>query len=329
MKTFDYAAPEHEAGVLELLSPTPGETELLAGGTDLIGLMKKLIVNPDRVVNIMEVQSLCGISADSTGVNIGATTRLDDLLEAPELNGYPSIKQAIRGINSPQLQQQGTLGGELCQRPRCWYFRNGHGLLVHAGRMVSAGENRFHSIFGNDGAAKFVHPSRLAPALIALGAQVRIAGPGPIDETLLPLEVFFRTPMHVGQREHILEPNQLLTHIHLPPADEIANAAYEVRHGEGPDYPLVAAATALWMTGERVAAAKIVLGHVAPTPWVSQQAVESLVGCVVNRDTARAAGEAAVVEATPLSDNGYKVRLARVAVERAILLAAGLETGGF
>jgi xanthine dehydrogenase YagS FAD-binding subunit len=329
MKTFDYAAPEHEAGVLELLSPTPGETELLAGGTDLVGLMKKLIVNPDRVVNIMEVPSLCGISADSTGVTIGATTRLDDVLEAAELDDYPSIKQAIRGINSPQLQQQGTLGGELCQRPRCWYFRNGHGLLAHAGRMVAEGENRFHAIFGNAGPAKFVHPSRLAPALIALGAQVRIAGPGPEDETLLPLEVFFRVPRHEGQREHILEPNQLLTHIHLPPADAMANAAYEVRHGEGPDYPLVAAAAALWMAGRKVAAAKVVLGHVAPTPWVSQPAVEALVGRVVNRDTARAAGEAAVVEATPLSDNGYKVRLARVAVERAILLAAGFETGGF
>ncbi|HVC93554.1 MAG TPA: FAD binding domain-containing protein [Pirellulales bacterium] len=329
MKTFDYAAPEHEAGVLELLSPTPGETELLAGGTDLIGLLKKLIVNPDRVVNIMEVPSLRGISADSTGVTIGATTRLDDLLEAPELDDYPSIKQAIRGISSPQLQQQGTLGGELCQRPRCWYFRNGHGLLARAGRMVAEGENRFHAIFGNDGPAKFVHPSRMAPAMIALGAQLRIAGPGPDDETLLPLEVFFRAPRHEGQREHILEPNQLLTHIHLPPADATANAAYEVRHGEGPDYPLAAAAAALWMTGATVAAAKIVLGHVAPTPWVSQAAVEAIVGRVVNRDTARAAGEAAVADATPLSDNGYKVRLARVAVERAILLSAGLETGGF
>ncbi|HEV3002932.1 MAG TPA: FAD binding domain-containing protein, partial [Pirellulales bacterium] len=323
------AAPEHEAGVLELLSSTPGETEVLAGGTDLVGLMKKLIVNPDRVVNIMEVPTLRGISADSTGVTIGATTRLDDMLEAPELDDYPSIKQAIGGIASPQLQQQGTLGGELCQRPRCWYFRNGHGLLAHAGRMVAEGENRFHAIFGNAGPAKFVHPSRLAPALIALGTQVRIAGPGPNDETLLPLEQFFRAPRHEGQREHVLAPDQLLTHMYLPPADGIANAAYEVRHGTGPDYPLTAAAAALWFQGPIVVAAKIVMGHVAPTPWVSLPAAEALVGRVVNRDTARAAGEAAVAEATPLSDNGYKVRLARVAVERAILLAAGLETGGF
>jgi xanthine dehydrogenase YagS FAD-binding subunit len=332
MKAFDYAAPEHEAGVLELLSPTPGETEILAGGTDLVGLMKKLIVNPDRVVNIMEVPSLRGISADSAGVTIGATTRLDDLMEAPELDDYPAIKQSIRGINSPQLQQQGTLGGELCQRPRCWYFRNGHGLLANAGRMVMSGENQYHAIFGNAGPAKFVHASRLAPALIALGAQVRIVGPGPDDESLLPLEFFFQAPRHEGQREHILEPNQLLTHIHVPRSADTpaaSNATYEVRHGEGPDYPLAAAAAALWIAGGRVAAAKIVLGHVAPTPWISQAAIDALVGNPVNHETARAAGEAAVAEATPLSENEYKVQLARVAVGRAILLAAGLETGGF
>jgi xanthine dehydrogenase YagS FAD-binding subunit len=329
MKAFDYAAPEHEAGILELLSATPGETELLAGGTDLVGLMKKLIVNPDRVVNIMEVPTLRGISADSTGVTIGATTRLDEILDAPELDDYPSIKQAIGGIASPQLQQQGTLGGELCQRPRCWYFRSGHGLLANAGRMVAQGENRFHAIFGNSGPAKFVHASRLSPALIALGARVRIAGPGPHEEAILPLEEFFRTPRHEGQREHVLAPDQLLTHVYLPPADAIANAAYEVRHGSGPDYPLTAAAAALSFNGPVVAAARIVLGHVAPTPWVSRPAVKVLVGRIVNRDTARAAGEAAVSEATPLSDNGYKVRLAQVAVARAILLAAGLDTGGF
>src|SRR6185312_11020236 len=131
MKAFDFAAPEQEHEVLELLSAVPGETEILAGGTDLVPLMKQMIVNPDRVVNIMDVPSLRGISADSIGVTIGATTTLAEMLESPELDPYPAIKQAIAGINAVQLQSQGTLGGELCQRPRCWYFRSGQGLLAN------------------------------------------------------------------------------------------------------------------------------------------------------------------------------------------------------
>jgi xanthine dehydrogenase YagS FAD-binding subunit len=333
MKAFDFASPVCEADVLELLSGEPGQTEILAGGTDLVPLLKKMLVTPDRVVNIMEVRSLRGVSADSlagqTTVTIGATTTLDDVLEAPELDAYPAIKQAIRGINAMQLQGQGTIGGELCQRPRCWYYRNGHGLLANRGKLVAEGENRYHAIFGNEGAAKFVHPSRIAPALIALGAQVRVIGPGPGEETLMPIAEFFRTPRHEGQREHVLAPNQLLTHIILPPADGILNASYEVRHGEGPDYPLVAAAAAVKMSGGVVTDAYVVLGHVAPTPWICPEAVQAILGWPLDQQTARAAGEAAVARATPLKDNEYKVQLASVAVERALLLAAGLETGGF
>ena len=143
-------------------------------------------------------------------------------------------EQAIRGINSLQLQAQGTLGGELCQRPRCWYFRDGDGLLADRGRMVDEGDNRYHAIFGNAGPAKFVCPSRLAPALIALGASVRVIGPEPDDETVMPLEHLFRTPKDERQREHELEPNQIVPHILLPPADGRQSASYEVRHGAGP-----------------------------------------------------------------------------------------------
>lgn len=329
MKAFQYAAPLEEAGVLEVLSSEPGKTEVLAGGTDLVGLMRKMIVTPERVVNIKEVSTIRGVEADSSGVRIGAVTTLDDLLESPELDDYPAVKQAIRGINSQQLQAQGTIGGELCQRPRCWYFRNGYGLLAQGGRLVAQGENRYHAIFGNAGPAKFVHPSRLAPALVALGAGVRIIGPAAGDETLLPLAEFFRTPRGDDEREHILLPNQLLTHILLPRASGVANATYEVRQGAGPDYPLASAAAALVIQGGLVREASVVLGHVAPVPWVSPAAAEAILGRPVNAQTARLAGEAAIASATPLSDNRYKVQLARVAVQRAILLAAGLETGGF
>jgi xanthine dehydrogenase YagS FAD-binding subunit len=328
MKAFEYAAPRAESEVLDLLSPQWGQAELLAGGTDLVGLMKKMIVTPERVVNIKEVESLRGIDADSAGVTIGATTTLDDVLDSPHLAPFPAVLQAIRGIASPQLQSQGTIGGELCQRPRCWYFRGGHGLLAGRGRMPAQGDNRYHAIFANAGPAKFVSASRLAPALIALGARVRVIGPQPADETYLPLASLFRTPRDEHQREHVLAPNQLLTHI-LIPTGELANATYEVRASAGPDYPLAAAAAALRIERGIVREARIVLGQVAPTPWMSPEAAAALVGRSIDAATAQAAGEAAARPATPLSGNGYKVQLARVAVQRAILLAAQLPTGGF
>ncbi len=327
MKAFEYSAPRDEAGVLSVLSAEAGHTEILAGGTDLIGLMKKFIVTPDRVVNIKEVRSLRGIDADSEGVTIGAVTNLDDILESPHLNEFPSVQQAIRNMSSPQLQAQGTIGGDLCQRPRCWFYRNGYGRLS-AASLITSGDNRFHAIFGNEGAAKFVSASRLAPALIALGAEVRVIGPGSQDELFLPLASLFQTPRTEWQRETVLEPNQLLTHIRIP-RQGVANGTYEVRHGEGPDYPLVAASAALRIESGIVRQAAIVLGQVAPTPWFSADAVRAIVGRPVTEATADAAGEAAIGSATPLSGNGYKVQLAKVAVKRAILSAAGLETGGF
>ncbi len=254
---------------------------------------------------------------------------LDDLLDNPVSEFYPAIRQAIGEIGSLQLQSQGTLGGELCQRPRCWYFRNGRGLLAGRGQDVADGDNRFHAIFGNAGAAKFVCPSRLAPALVAVDARVRIIGPDPGDETLMPLEAFYRTPKNEHEREYLLEPNQLVAHIVLPHPEGRTSAAYEVRHGVGPEYPLVAAASSILLSRGVVAEARIVLGQVAPTPWISREAIDAIVGRPVNYETAEAAGQAAVSVAAPLSHNEYKVQLAKVAVKRSLLLAAGLETGGF
>jgi xanthine dehydrogenase YagS FAD-binding subunit len=262
-------------------------------------------------------------------VAIGAAVTLDVLLAHPYLNPYPSISQAIEGIASMQIQCQGTLGGELLQRPQCWFYRDGRGLTAAGGKLSAEGDNRYHAILGNGGAAKFVSASRLAPALIALGATARVIGPAENDEQFIPVESLFRTPRHEGERENTLKPGQLLTHILLPAPAGTSNATYEVRHGAGPDYPLAAAAASLKIEAGVVTEAKVVLGHVAPTPWISEPAAQALVGWSVDENLAEAAGAAAVAEATPLSHNAYKVQLAKVAVKRAILRAAGLETGGF
>ncbi|HUE72231.1 MAG TPA: FAD binding domain-containing protein [Pirellulaceae bacterium] len=329
MKNFEYATPTTEAEVLELLADG-GQAEILAGGTDLVGLMKKMVINPDRVVNVMEVPSFKTLEQlDGGVVAIGATVTLDVLLSHPYLDPYPAIRHAIGGIASAPLQCQGTLGGEVLQRPQCWFYRGGKGLLAAAGRDVEDGDNRFHAIFGNSGAAKFVSSSRIAPALIALGATARVVGPSPTDEQFLPVEALFRIPRHEGERENTLLPGQVVTHVILPPVDEATSATYEVRHGEGPDYPLASAAAAIRFEGGFIKDAKIVLGQVAPTPWISHEAADAIIGYSLNEETAEAAGKAAVASAQPLSMNGYKVQLAKTAVKRALLLAAGKETGGF
>jgi xanthine dehydrogenase YagS FAD-binding subunit len=329
MKNFTYAAPRTEAEVLSVLSSVLGETELIAGGTDLVPLLTQMVVTPKRVVNLLEVPSLRDVELlDGGVVSIGATVTLDVLLAHPYINPYPSIQQAIDGIASMQIQCQGTIGGELLQRPQCWFFRDGRGLLAGGGKLAAEGDNRCHAILGNQGAAKFVSASRIAPALIALGATVRVIGPDEGEEKFVPVADLFRAPRHEGERENTLLPGQLLTHILLPAADGLANATYEVRHGAGPDYPLAAAAAALRMEGGIVRDARIVMGQVAPTPWISEEAADILRESVVNEQVADAAGLAAVSRATPLSNNEYKVQLAKTAVKRAILRAAGLETGG-
>jgi xanthine dehydrogenase YagS FAD-binding subunit len=291
--------------------------------------MKRMIVTPDRVVNINEIDSLNGIDKDPDGnVWIGTAVRLIDVLDSSSMNAFPAVKQVIQGISSIQLQSQGSIGGELLRRPCCWYFRAGEGLLAKNGKMAVEGDNRFHAILGNRGAAKFVSASRLAPALISVDAQVRVVGPAENDERIFPLEELFQVPKNDSESENILRPNQLLTHIVLPPVNGHLSAAYEVRHGEGPDQPLAAAAATLHVVAGIVRRAKVVLGQVAPTPWLSREAGEALIGNLLTAELAERAGVESVRGAMALSQNEYKIQLAQVAVKRAILRAAGLEYGG-
>ncbi|MCA9185383.1 MAG: FAD binding domain-containing protein [Pirellulaceae bacterium] len=328
MNNFEYAQPQTIPEAIELLATADNNAVVLAGGTDVIGLMKRFVVNPDRVVNIAEIPELQRITTDDTGNTwIGAAVHLDQVLDSRSMNAFPAIKQTIQGISSIQLQCQGTLVGELLRRPNCWYFRNGHGLLADSGRMVVHGDNRFHAILGNRGAAKFVNPSRLAPALISLGAKVRIAGPTADDERIIDLEALYRTPRSDREMENVLEPGQLVTHVMVPRDAGHLSAAYEVRHGEGPDAPLAAAAVSMSVVRGVVRGAKVVLGQVAPTPWIAAGAANAMLGLPLSEELAARAGMESTAGAMPLSQNEYKIQLAQVAVKRAILRAAGLDTG--
>jgi xanthine dehydrogenase YagS FAD-binding subunit len=324
MRAFQYISPTTKAQAVSLLSSAWGNTEILAGGTDLLALMKDDVVSPKRLVNIKEIKDLEGVSGGSQGLRIGALTTLGDLADDKAIKeNYPALAEALIEAASPQIRNMATIGGNLCQRPRCWYFRNGLGLLPksEAGKeLVSDGENRYHAILGNDGPAKFISPSTIAPILIAYSASIRLAGPRGQRE--IPVEKFFVTPKTETQREHDLRPNEILAEIVVPPASELKAAHYEIRQKAAFDWPLAVAAVGLRMQGTNVQSARVVMGYIAPVPWLSPEAAQALRGQGVNEETAQKAADAALEKAKPLSQNAYKVQLARVAVKRAILKAA-------
>jgi xanthine dehydrogenase YagS FAD-binding subunit len=323
MQAFEYANPATVREAVGMLGARWGEVDVLAGGTDLLSLMKEHIETPRRVVNIKNIKELGGIRKHGAETRIGATVTFDELERNPEIRRYfPVLAQAARGVSSPQMRNMGTVGGDLCQRPRCWYYRNGFGLLGQdkdGKALIPGGENKYHAILGNSGPAYFVSASSLGPALVALGARIRLVSASGSRE--VDAAKFFVTPQNADSREIALLPNELVTEIVLPSVDT-HSATYEVRQKEAMDWPLATASVVLNMTGDTVSSARIVLGHVAPTPWVAAEGQTALAGKAVSQAVASEVGKAALEGATPLSQNRYKVQLARVAVKRAVLMAA-------
>jgi xanthine dehydrogenase YagS FAD-binding subunit len=323
MRPFEYASPTTKEQAVGLLGTSWGQSEVLAGGTDLLALMKDDVVHPKRLVNIKQIKEMSGVTAASQGLRIGALTTLGELADNVNVaKDYPALGEALNDAASPQIRNMATLGGNLCQRPRCWYFRGGFGLLPRdeSGKdLVAAGENRYHAILANAGPAKFVSPSSIVPVLIAYGASIRLIGPKGARE--LPLERFYVIPKTQTEREHDLMPNEMLAEVIVPPASGIKVAHYEVRQKQAFDWPLAVAAVSLKMNGAVAETARVVMGHVAPVPWRSFEAEQALVGKSISEVVAKNAADAALQGATPLSHNAYKVQLARVAVKRAILKA--------
>jgi xanthine dehydrogenase YagS FAD-binding subunit len=324
MQNFEYIAPTTVENAVKALGAEWGTAELLCGGTDTVSLLKERIATPSRIVSLKNIASLQGVSKAGSGLKIGSMTTLSKLAEEKQVvKSYPALVEAIEGIHSMQHRAMSTLASDLLQRPRCWYFRNGFGLLAKSkdGKaLVPNGENQFHAILGNKGPAYFVSPSILAPALIALGAKATIVGPE--GSRQVAVDELFRIPSSDNERETTLKPNEVLTEILLP-GTKAANATYEVHQRQLFDWPLAAASVSLTMKGKTVESAMVVLGHVAPKPWRSPEAENALKGKTISEAVAAEAGKAAVAAATPLSKNKHKVQLASVAVKRAILKAAG------
>jgi len=327
MRPFEYASPATVEQAVKLLAALPGKASVLAGGSDLLGLMKEGVETPERLVSLKAVRALRGIRyAPETGFRIGALVTVTELAADAALRWeLPALSDAAGRVAGPQIRNVATVGGNLCQRPRCWYFRNGFGLLPqHDGKsMVIEGDNRYHAILGNQGPAAFVTPSTLAPLLIALDAQVVLHGPS--GDRKIPLENFYRIPVAQGEIEHDLTPGELVTEITVGPGAGRRIASYEVRQRETLDWSLATASVALEMEGPVVKKARVVLGQVAPMPWVAADAERFLEGKAIDPGIIREAGEAAVLGAKALSQNGYKIQLAKVAVQRALRAAAGRE----
>ena len=326
MKPFAYVNAAGEKDAVAALGPERGKFLPLAGGMDLLSLMKDYIAQPDRVVNVKGLDRTIARTAEG-GMRIGSAVTLTQLAEHAEAKRlYPALVEAAAEVGTPQIRNAGTVGGNINQRPRCWYFRNEEfPCLKKGGSRCFAvdGENQYHAIFG-DGPCHIVHPSSLAVPSIALGAKFRIVGPA--GERLVDAGDYFQMPDRNLFGETVLAPNELLTHVMLPPPGSARMATYEVRFKQSHDWPLAFATVALVMSGDTVRAARIVMGAVAPIPWRSPAAEAALVGKRLSEEAAMTAADAAVQGAKPMTSNAYKVQIARTAVKRAIMKAAGLKT---
>jgi xanthine dehydrogenase YagS FAD-binding subunit len=322
LPNFGYVRPRNLADALRALA-APG-ARVQAGGTDLLGCLRDGVFAADTLVSLSGVPDLRGIRrALDGGLAIGAMTTLSEVAAHPDIVAhYPTLAQGAAAAASPQLRNQGTIGGNICQRPRCWYFRGDFHCARKGGEKCFAveGENQFHCIFGGD-VCFIVHPSDTAPALVALEAVVRIAGPD--GARSVPAEKFFILPSTDYTRENVLANGEVVTEIVLPPQPRGTRGTYRKVRARGSwDFALTGAAVAVTITGGSVERARIVLSGVAPAPWRVPEAERAIVGKRITARTSSSAAAAAVRGAQPLPENGYKVELLRGTVEEALLALA-------
>jgi len=326
MKAFTNQNPKDlaDAVALSRQAQAANRTALFAGGgSDLMGMIKERIVQPDVVINLKGLKEMRGLDQISTmngaSATIGGQVTLDALANHELIRrNYAALAEAAGTVATPQIRNVGTLAGNICQRPWCWYYRNGFKCLKNGGNTCYSvtGENEFHAIFGG-GPSYIVHPSDTAPALVALDATFRIVGPA--GERNVPAGEFFTLPAADASRENVLKDGEMLASITLPSARKNVRSTYhKVLDREAWTHAVVSAAILLEMEKDTCRSARVVLGGVAPIPWRLPEVEKLLVGQRVTPDMAAKAGEAAVSGARPLAKNGYKVPLTRAVVARTL-----------
>ena len=323
MRAFTNSNPRdlpHALAVLRDAQSKGHHAAIAAGGSDLLGMMKERIVEPDVLVNLKSIKGLDQIAIEKSGLKIGGLTTLDAITRHQTIRSqYTVLAEAADSVATPQIRNVGTIAGNVAQRPWCWYYRNGFPCFKAGGKQCFSitGENQFHAIFGG-GPSFIVHPSDTAPAFVALDAKFHIAGPKG-NRTVSAAE-FFVLPRQDAARENVLAENEILTSIEIPaPRPGTHSTYHKIMDREAWTHALVSAAIVLEMDKDVCRSARIVLGGVAPIPWRVPEAERLLTGQRVTPDLAAKAGEQAIAGATPLAKNAYKLPLTKNVVRRTVL----------
>ncbi len=327
MRAFEYVKPTTVAEAVRELGRSWTDAKILAGGVDLLGELKEGIIAPQRIVNIKGIGGLRYIRfSEKEGLRLGALTTLEEI-ETHQIiqQRYTALAESAHSVGTPQIRNVGTIGGNLCQRPRCWYYRDEHTRCLKRGGSICFaynGENKYHAILGG-GPCYIVHPSDCAPALIAFRASVTIVSPK--GQRIVPLEEFFVLPSRRLDHETILEPDEIVTEIQVPTPPPNTRSTYlKFKERDSHDFAIVGAAVVMRLKGKVCEDVRIVLSGVAPIPWRSPEAEAVLKGKAITLELAEQAGKAAVAKAQPLAQNTYKVPLTQAIVKQAVLKAAGL-----
>ena len=321
MKTFTNANPKDIREAITLLSR--GNASIVGGGSDLLGMVKERLMSPDVLVNLKSIRGLDKVETQSGKMKIGGLITLDALSHDAQIRkNYAVLAEAAESVGTPQIRNAGTLAGNVCQRPWCWYYRNGFPCLKNGGDKCfsASGENQLHAIFGG-GPSYIVHPSDTAPALVALDAEFHVSGPS--GDRVIPAGQFFQLPRVDAARENVLAPDDVLVAITLSAARPGVRSTYhKVLDREAWTHAVVSVAMVLEMDKQVCRSARIVLGGVAPIPWRLPRVEAMLAGQRITPELAAKAGEAAIEGARPLAKNKYKVPLTQNVVKRTLLSLA-------
>ncbi len=328
MKAFTNVNPrdlKQAFSAIDAASAAHQKAAIAGGGSDLLQLMRERIVTPDVLVNLKSINAMKGITVSRQGVTIGGLTTLATVAADDRLRRSHSVLvEAAESVATPQIRNVGTIAGNVCQRPWCWYYRNGFNCLKNGGNVCfsAGGENEFHAIFGG-GPSYIVHPSDTAPAFVAVDARFKVASSK--GERIVAARDFFTLPTVNPAAENVLAEGEVLTEITVPAAPAGTRSKYaKVMDRETWTHAVVSAAVSLQMDGRTCRAARIVLGGVAPTPWPLPAVEAMLVGKTIDEAVAAEAGRQAIAGARALSKNGYKIPMTEALVRRTILETAAL-----
>jgi len=319
MNSFEWIDAHSVAEAVQLLGKS-SVTVAKAGGMDLLDLMKEGLVKPARVVNLKTIADLDAIERDANGnVRIGALATLAQIARDPLLQKeFSALTSAANHAATPQVRNVATLGGNLLQRPRCWYLRNAHFERAQVSSAARQGANHYHAIFDTE-RSPLVHASTPATALLAYDATVHVAGtPG---SRSIPIREFFLPPDATRDRDVTIEPGEVLTHVTLPtlPANSVS-AYHKQTERDSYDWPICdVAATATFNADGTIGTIAIALGWVAPTPMRATAAEQLLVGKKLDETVATNAARAVIRDAKPLTQNGYKVPVLETVIRRTVL----------